>query len=101
MQENLAEADDARIVDFDARIADRADGDGQSNPLQERKVDVGMLKISNIFGRPTGSRRFTRSPGFFGISEGAATMQSWPSFPISRWSPYPVGPASYRLALLV
>ena len=27
-------------MDFDARIADRADGDGQSNPLQERKVDV-------------------------------------------------------------
>jgi hypothetical protein len=21
-------------------------------------------------------------------------MQSWPSFPINRWSPYPVGPAS-------
>ena len=36
MQENLAQADDARIVDFDARIADRADGDGQSDPLQER-----------------------------------------------------------------
>jgi hypothetical protein len=31
------------------------------------------------------SRRFvfTRSPGFFGMSEGAATMQSWPSFLIS------------------
>jgi len=27
------------------------------------------------------------------MSEGAATMQSWPSFLISRWSPYPVGPA--------
>jgi len=34
MEENLAQADDARIVDFDAGIADRADGDGQSNPLQ-------------------------------------------------------------------
>src|SRR5712692_6038683 len=36
--------------------------------------------------RPTASRRFvfTRSPGFFGISEGAATMQSWPSILISR-----------------
>jgi hypothetical protein len=34
----------------------------------------------------TASRRFvfTRSPGFFGMSEGAATVQSWPSFPISR-----------------
>ena len=27
-------------MDFDARIADRADDDGQGNPLQERKVDV-------------------------------------------------------------
>jgi hypothetical protein len=24
------------------------------------------------------------------MSEGAATMQSWPSLPINRWSPYPV-----------
>src|SRR5713101_1708663 len=40
----------------------------------------------NSLARPTASRRFvfTRSPGFFGISEGAATMQSWPSFLISR-----------------
>jgi hypothetical protein len=29
-----------RIVDFDAWIAERADGDGQSNPLQEWEVDV-------------------------------------------------------------
>ena len=27
-------------MDFDARIADRADSDGQSDPLQEREVDV-------------------------------------------------------------
>jgi hypothetical protein len=40
MEENLTQADDASIVDFDSGIADRADGDGQSNPLQERKVDV-------------------------------------------------------------
>ena len=40
MEENLAQADDASIVDFDAGMANRADGDGQSNPLQERKVDV-------------------------------------------------------------
>jgi hypothetical protein len=34
-------------VDFDARIADRADGDGQSNPLQKRKVevDVELLRL--------------------------------------------------------
>ena len=27
-------------MDFDARIADRADGDGQGDPLEERKVHV-------------------------------------------------------------
>jgi hypothetical protein len=40
----------------------------------------------NSLARPTASRQFvfTRSPGFFGMSEGAATMQSWPSDLISR-----------------
>ena len=36
--------------------------------------------------RLTASRRFvfTRSPGFFGVSEGATTMHSWPRLLISR-----------------
>ena len=48
--------------------------------------------------RLTASRRFvfTRSPGFFGMSEGAATKHSCPRLLISRWRPYPVGPASSR-----
>ena len=40
MQEDFKEADDARVVDLDAGIADRADGDRQGEALQEREVDV-------------------------------------------------------------
>jgi len=41
-------------VDFDARIADRADGDGQSNPLQERKVDVDVEPLRLESGETVG-----------------------------------------------
>src|SRR6266436_5924487 len=43
---------------------------------------------------PTASRRFvfTRSPGFFGMSEGAATMQSWPSFQSTDGARIPSAP---------
>ena len=43
-----------RIVDFDAGIADRADGDGQSNPLQERKVDVDIEPLGLEAGETVG-----------------------------------------------
>src|SRR4249920_1461731 len=42
MQENLEESNDSRVVDFDAGIADRADGDRQRNPLQKREVDMNV-----------------------------------------------------------
>ena len=41
-------------MDFDARIADRADGDGQSNPLQERKVDVDVEPLGLESGETVG-----------------------------------------------
>ena len=40
MQEDLEEADDARIVQLDAGIADCADGDGEGETLQQREVDM-------------------------------------------------------------
>ena len=40
MQQDLEETNDARILDLDAGISDRTDGDRQGNPLQERKVDM-------------------------------------------------------------
>ena len=41
VQENLEQADDAHVVDFDSRISDRADGDGERDALQEREVRRG------------------------------------------------------------
>ena len=40
MQENLEQADDASIVDFDSWVADGADGDWQGDTLEERKVHM-------------------------------------------------------------
>jgi hypothetical protein len=40
VQENLQQADDTNIVEADAGIADRADGDGQGEPLEEREVHM-------------------------------------------------------------
>src|SRR5262252_3126663 len=40
MQENFEEADHTRVMDFDARITDRADGNRQGDALQEGKIDV-------------------------------------------------------------
>ena len=40
MQEDLEQAHDARLMDFEAGIADGADGDRAGKALQEGKVDV-------------------------------------------------------------
>ena len=54
MQENLEEANESPVVDFDTGIAHRADVDWQRNPLQKRKVDVNIeplgLKASEAAG---------------------------------------------------
>lgn len=40
MQEDFQQPNDPGVVDFDAGVTDRADGDGQGDLLQQRKVDV-------------------------------------------------------------
>src|SRR6202030_4015254 len=50
VQEDFKQADDARIVDLDPGIADRADGDCQGEALQQRKVDMDM---SHCAWKPT------------------------------------------------
>src|SRR4029077_498383 len=40
MEQHFEEADDARVLDLDPGIADRANGDRQGEALQQRKVDV-------------------------------------------------------------
>jgi hypothetical protein len=45
VQEHLEEADDAWVVDLDAGIANRADGDGQGEALQQREVAPPMTLL--------------------------------------------------------
>src|SRR5467141_1682697 len=46
VQEDFHQPDDARLVDLDAGIAHRADGDRQSDALQERKVHVNVEPVA-------------------------------------------------------
>jgi len=55
VQENLEQADDARVVDFDSRIADRADGDRERDALQEREVDVDVEPLRLEAGEAAGA----------------------------------------------
>ena len=54
MQERFEEADDARVVDLDPGIADRADGDREGETLQQRKVDVDVEPLRLEAGEPVG-----------------------------------------------
>ena len=54
MQENLQQPDDPGVVDFDAGITDRADGDGQGDPLQQRKVHVNVEALRLEAGEAVG-----------------------------------------------
>src|SRR6516162_9647765 len=54
MQEDFEEADDAGIVDLDARVAHRADGDRQGEALQEREVDVDVEPLCLETGEAVG-----------------------------------------------
>ena len=42
MQQHFEQGDDAHVVDFDSRIAHRADGDRQGDALQQGEVDVNV-----------------------------------------------------------
>src|SRR4029077_7288761 len=56
MQENLAEANDARVVDLEAGIADGADGDRAGEALQQREVDVDVEPLRLEAGKAIGDR---------------------------------------------
>src|SRR5207247_1002622 len=63
VQEDFHQPDDARLVDLDAGIAHRADGDRQSDALQERKVHVNVEPVG-LEGRETaGACRMSASSG--------------------------------------
>ena len=52
VQENLEEADDTRVLDFDAGVADRADRKREGDPLQQRKVGVDVEPLGLETGKP-------------------------------------------------
>src|SRR6266550_4359211 len=69
MQEDFKEADDARVVDLDAGIADRADGDRQGEALQQREVDVDVEPLRLEAGEAGGD-------GLEALADGVEMVQS-------------------------
>src|SRR5712671_3959302 len=63
MQEDFEEADDARVVDLDAGIAHRADGDRKSKALQQRKVDMDIEPLRLEAGKAIGDGLETLADG--------------------------------------
>ena len=56
MQEDLEQADDARLLDFESGIADGTDGDRACKALQEGKVDVAVEPFCLEAGEAIGDR---------------------------------------------
>src|SRR6266700_2888 len=54
VQQDLEQADDAHLVDFDAGIAHSADGDRQRDALQQREVDVNVEPLRLEAGEAVG-----------------------------------------------
>src|SRR2546423_8748380 len=71
VQEDFKQADDARVVDLDAGIADRADGDRQGEALQQRKVDVDIEPLRLEAGEAVGD-------GLEALADGVEVVQSLP-----------------------
>jgi hypothetical protein len=55
MQENFQRADDAGVVDLDAGIADRTDGEVQGQALQQWEVDVHIEALGLEAGKAVGN----------------------------------------------
>src|SRR6202022_502786 len=63
MEEDFEQADNARIVDLDPGIAHRADGDRQSEALQQWKVDVDIEPLRLEAGKAVGDGLETLADG--------------------------------------
>src|SRR3954463_536953 len=71
MQEHFEQADDAGVVDLDAGIAHRADGDRQGEALQEREVDVDVEPLRLEPGK-------ARGDGLEALADGVEMVQALP-----------------------
>ena len=54
VEEDLQQADHPRVVDFDSRIADGADSDGQGDALEQGEVDVNVKPLGLEAGKAVG-----------------------------------------------
>src|SRR3984893_10939378 len=63
MQEHFEQADDAGVVDLDAGIAHRADGDWQGEALQQRKADMDIEPLRLEAGKAIGDGLETLADG--------------------------------------
>src|SRR6516165_5033248 len=57
MQEDLEQADDARLVDLEAGIAHRADRDRIGEALQQREIDMHVEPLGLEAGEAIGDRQ--------------------------------------------
>ena len=69
MEQHFEQADDARVVDLDPGIADRANGDRQGEALQQRKVDVDIEPLRLEAGEAGGD-------GLEALANGIEMVQS-------------------------
>src|SRR5260370_14657041 len=71
MQQDFEQADDARLVDFDAGITHRADRDRQRDTRQQREVDVHVEPLRLTAGEAAGD-------GLEGVANRIETVQPLP-----------------------
>jgi hypothetical protein len=69
MEQHFEQADDARVVDLDPGIADRANGDREGEALQQRKVDVDVEPLRLETGEAGGD-------GLEALANGIEMVQS-------------------------
>ena len=76
MKQDLQQADDPGVVDFDSRIAHRAHGDGQRDALEQGEVDRSIVARQHLEESRTGpavstdsllERRGFEPPVLFGL----------------------------------
>ena len=69
MQENLKEADDTGVVDLEAGITNRTNGDRQSQALEQREIDMDVEPLCLVAGEASGD-------GLEALAHGLEMVQS-------------------------
>jgi hypothetical protein len=83
----LEKADDAGIVDLDARAANRADGDRQGETLQEREVDVDVEPLCLETGEAVGDVFGSETARLHSLERSISTIEGPQRSTIARSTP--------------